>query len=144
MIFRLFQNNSDKNVVDKDIVLKANIEGTLREDCSVIDPIITIDLISLSDIKNINYAQIPDFGRYYYITNIICKGKLFEIHMHVDVLNSYKDEMKLLSAVIARQENNNNVMLTDGLLKTYADPHIEIRKASGSFTDFQYIFCVAG
>lgn len=144
MIFRLFQNNSDKNVVDKDIVLKANIEGTLREDCSVIDPIITIDLISLSDIKSINYAQIPDFGRYYYVTNIICKGKLFEIHMHVDVLNSYKDELKQLSAVIARQENNNNVMLTDGLLKTYADPHIEIRKASGSFTDFQYIFCVSG
>lgn len=144
MILRLFQNNSDKNVVDKEIVLKANIEGTLLEDCSIIDPIISTPLIASNDLKYINYAQIPDFGRYYYVTNIICRGKLFEIHMHVDVLNSYKDEMKQLPAVIARQENNNNVMLTDGLLKTYADPHIEIRKASGSFTDFQYIFCVAG
>jgi hypothetical protein len=144
MILRLFQNISDTNVVQKDIIQKAEISGTLLEDCSILEPVIATPLIAASDLKYINYAEIPDFGRYYYVTDIICRGKLFEVHMKIDVLNTYKDQIKPLQAVIARQEQNNNVMLTDGLLKTYADPHIEIRRASGGFTDFQYIFCVAG
>lgn len=144
MIFRLFQNNSDTNVVQKSIIQKAELSGTLRDDCSIIDPIITVEGIAASDLKYINYAEIPDFGRYYYVTNIILKGNLFEVHMHIDVLNTYKDQIKPLQAVIARQESLNNVMLTDGLLKTYADPNIEIRRSSGGFSDYQYIFCIAG
>lgn len=144
MIIRLFQNNSDANVVQKSITLKAELTGTLRDDCSIIDPIVKIEGIAPSDLKYINYAEIPDFGRYYYVKNIILKGKLFECHMHIDVLNTYKDQIKPIPAIIARQQEVNNVMLTDGLIKTYADPNIEIRRASGGFTDFQYIFCVAG
>ena len=144
MIFRLFQNNSDTNVVQKSITQKAELSGTLRDNCSIIDPIITVEGIAPSDLKYINYAEIPDFGRYYYVTNIILKGKLFEVHMHIDVLNTYKDQIKPIQAVIARQESLNNVMLTDGLIKTYADPNIEIRRSSGGFSDYQYIFCIAG
>lgn len=144
MIIRLFQNNSDANVVQKSITLKAELTGTLRDDCSIIDPIVKIEGIAPSDLKYINYAEIPAFGRYYYIKNIVLKGKLFECHMHIDVLNTYKDQIKPIPAIIARQQEVNNVMLTDGLIKTYADPNIEIRRASGGFTDFQYIFCVAG
>lgn len=144
MIFRLFQNNSDTNVVQKSITQKSELSGTLRDDCSIIDPIINVEGIAPSDLKYINYAEIPDFGRYYYVTNIILKGKLFEVHMHIDVLNTYKDQIKPIEAVIARQEQLNNVMLTDGLIKTYADPNIEIRRSSGGFSDYQYIFCIAG
>lgn len=144
MIIRLFQNNSDANVVQKSITLKAELTGTLRDDCSIIDPIVKIEGIAASDLKYINYAEIPDFGRYYYVKNIILKGKLFECHMHIDVLNTYKDQIKPIPAIIARQQEVNNVMLTDGLIKTYADPNIEIRRSSGGFTDYQYIFCVAG
>lgn len=144
MNLNLFQNNSDKNVMWKQLTPKAQLTGTLREGCSVIDPVIKVQGISASDIPYINYCEIVEFGRYYYIKDIVCVGKLYELHCHIDVLMTYKDQVKSIPAVIARQETVNNVMLTDGLLKTYADPHIEIRRASGGFTDFQYIFCVAG
>lgn len=144
MHLNLFQNNSDKNVMWKQITTKANLEGTLREQCSVIDPVIQVQGISASDIPYINYCEITEFGRYYYINDIVCVGKLYELHCHIDVLMTYKDQVKSIPAVIARQENVNNVMLTDGLIKTYANPEIEIRRSSGGFTDFQYIFCVAG
>ena len=123
---------------------KGTVTGTLREGCSIIDPVIKIEGISGSDLPYLNYLEIVEFGRYYYIKDIVLVGKLFECHCHIDVLETYKDQIKPLRAVIGRQEQVNNVMLTDGLLKTYADPHIEIRRASGGFTDFQYIFCVAG
>ena len=144
MNLNLFQNNSDKNVMWKQITTKANLTGTLRDGCSVIDPIIQVERLGASDIPFINYCEIVEFGRYYYINDIVCVGKLFELHCHIDVLMTYKDQVKSIPAVIARQETVNNVMLTDGLIKTYADPIIEIRKATGGFTEFQYIFTVAG
>lgn len=144
MTINLFQNNSDKNVVSKSLTAKGTVTGTLREDCSIIDPVIKIEGISGSDLPYLNYLEVVDFGRYYYITDIVLTGKLFECHCHIDVLETYKDQIKVLPAVIARQESQNNVMLTDGLIKTYANPEIEIRRSSGGFTDFQYIFCVAG
>lgn len=144
MIIRLFQNNSDTNVMQKSITLKAELTGTLRDDCSIIDPIVKIEGIAPSDLKYINYAEIPDFGRYYYVNNIILKGKLFECHMHVDVLKTYNDKVRAKQAIIARQENSYNLLLSDGLMKTYANPNIEIKQFPGGFTDYQYIFCVAG
>lgn len=144
MQLNLFQNNSDVNVVWKQITPKANLTGTLREDCSIIDPIIRVEGISGSDLPYINYCEIVEFGRYYYIKDIVLVGNLYELRCHIDVLMTYKDQIKNIPAVIARHESTNNVMLTDGMIKTYADPIIEIRKASGGFTDFQYIFTVAG
>lgn len=144
MTINLFQNNSDKNVVSKSLTAKGTVTGTLREDCSIIDPVIKIEGISGSDLPYLNYLEVVEFGRYYYITDIVLTGKLYECHCHIDVLETYKDQIKVLPAVIARQESQNNVMLTDGLIKTYANPEIEIRRSSGGFTDFQYIFCVAG
>lgn len=144
MHLNIFQNNSDKNVVWKQITTKANLTGTLREDCSIIDPIIKVEGISAADLPYINYCEVVEWGRYYYINDIVCVGQLYELRCHIDVLMTYKDQIKNIPAVIARSENHNNVMLADGCIKTYADPIIEIRKASGGFTDFQYIFTVAG
>ena len=144
MHVNVFQNNSDTNVVWKQITTKANLEGYLRENCSIIDPIILVEGLSSSDLPYINYCEVTEFGRYYYINDIVCVGKFYELHCHIDVLMTYKDQIKGIPAVIARQESVNNVMLEDGCIKTYADPIIEIRKASGGFTEYQYIFTVAG
>ena len=144
MNLNIFQNNSDVNVVWKQLTPKTQLQGTLREDCSIIDPIIKVQGIGASDLPFINYCEIVEFGRYYYIKDIVCVGNLYELRCHIDVLMTYKDQIKNIPAVIARQETNNNVMLTDGMIKTYADPIIEIRKSNGGFTDFQYIFTVAG
>ena len=144
MHLNLFQNNSDKNVMWKQLTPKTQLEGTLREGCSIIDPVIKVQGISGSDLPYINYCEVTEFGRYYYIKDIVLVGQLYELHCHIDVLMTYKDQLKTIPAVIARQETVNNVMLTDGLIKTYADPIIEIRKASGGFTEYQYIFTVAG
>ena len=144
MQLNLFQNNSDKNVMWKQITTKANLTGTLREDCSIIDPIIRVEGISGTDLPFINYCEIVEFGRYYYIKDIVLVGNLYELRCHIDVLMTYKDQLRNIPAVIARNEAVNNIMLQDGMIKTYADPIIEIRKSNGGFTDFQYIFTVAG
>lgn len=142
----LYSNTSDNNVVSKSITQLKSMTGTLREACSVTDPIIKVDGLTASQLKSANYAYISDFGRYYYINNIICVGKLYELHMHVDVLMSYASGIRSQTAVISRQQNKNlyNLYLQDGVFKTYANPKYQIKQFPNGFDTQQFIFCVAG
>lgn len=145
MKLKLFNNLSDKIVVDKNITqIGSDLNGTLRENCSVIDPVIKVEGIVGSNLPIYNYAYIEEFARYYYITNIVCVGNLFELHMHVDVLMSYRGDIRTNNAVISRQEKNYNLYLQDGVFKTYSQPHYEIKQFGNGFRDFQFVFCVAG
>lgn len=142
MILKLYKNYSDKNVIDKSITqVGTDITGTLRDDCSIINPVIAIE--GLSDLT-VNYAYISEFGRYYYINNIVCKGNLFELQMHVDVLKTYAAGIRNNSAVISRQQNYYNLYLQDGVFKTYANPHIQIKQFPSGFNSYNFIFSVAG
>ena len=140
----LYTNNSDKRVVTKSLTELVTLEGTLREDCSIVDPVITVQGLNNALAAKCNYAKIAQFGRYYFVNDIIFKGNLFELHLHSDVLASFQTELKSLEAVVARQENNYNLYLNDGMFKTYADPNISIFQFPNGFDTFQYILSVAG
>lgn len=145
MTIELYTNISDKVVVDKNITkIGSDVTGTLREDCSIVDPVIKFEGTVGTNLTSCNYAYIKEFGRYYYITNIVCTGKLFECHMHVDVLKTYAAGIRSNSAVVSRQENAYNLYLQDGVFKTYSQPHIQVAQFPNGFTDFEFIFSVAG
>ena len=144
MTIKLYNNLSDKLVVDKKITQNgSDVTGTLRENCSIIDPVIKMSAIGTYLLSS-NYAYITEFGRYYYITNIVCVGDLFEVHMHVDVLMTFKGDIRNNSAVISRQEKAYNLYLQDGVFKTYSQPHMQVIQFPSGFTDFEFIFSVAG
>lgn len=141
MTIKLYSNTSDKIVVDKSITqVGADITGTLREDCSIIDPVIKMETNPIGS----NYAYISEFGRYYYINNIVCTGKLFEVHMHVDVLKTYAAGIRSNNAVVSRQEKQYNLYLQDGVFKEQANPHYEIKKFPTGFSSFNFILAVSG
>lgn len=145
MRLNLYKNLSDKNHVDKNITQMGNqLTGTLRDNCSIINPVIEIESYTGFDFAECNYAYIPEFKRYYYINNITLKNKMYELTMHVDVLMSYKDEIRSNTAVISRQENNYNLYLQDGVFKTKAFSHIQVVQFPDGFSDFNFIFSVAG
>lgn len=145
MTLKLYTNTSDRNHLDKVITQQgSDISGTLREDCSIVDPVIKIESITNFNLASCNYAYISEFGRYYYITNIVCTGKLYELHMHVDVLMSFKSQIRGNSAVISRNQGVYNLYLQDGVFKTEAFPHYQIMKFPSGFSGYHYIFSVAG
>lgn len=149
MIIKLYKNMSDNNHVDKNIGSALyELDGYLRDSCDILNPIITVQCLTkdstINDFTRCNYCYIEDFGRYYYINDIVINGKVFELHMHVDVLMSYKDEIRANSAVVSRQENKYNLYLQDGVFKTYANPHIQVAQFPNGFTDFNFIFSVSG
>lgn len=137
-------NNSDKKVVTKNVTDLITLSGTLRENCSFVDPIVKVQGINNAIAAACNYATIADFGRYYFVTDIVYTGKLFEIHMHCDVLSSFQTPLKALDAVISRQEKKSNLYLQDGLFRTYQNPHIKIVQFPNGFSTKQFVFSVSG
>lgn len=156
---QLGTNVSAANVVDKEFAVIQSLQGDLRVPSSIVDPIIVVELDSRDEWrKTTNYAYVPAFRRYYYITNIIAvEGarydestkityQLWEIHMHVDVLMSFKDQIRVQKAVVARQENKYNLMLDDGFFMTYQNPKIQTKTFSvaGPFETQEFVLVVAG
>lgn len=137
-------NNSEKNRLDKNITDIITLSGTLRDQTSIINPVIVIEG-DLSSYVNCNYMTISAFNRSYFINNITSiNNNLFEISAHVDVLSTYKTQIRANSAIIARQEKKWNLYLNDGVFKTYQNPHIVTKAFPSGFTQQHFIFSVAG
>ena len=68
-------------------------------------------------IANNNYAYISDDGRYYYVDSVtVGRNGMYAVQLSVDVLMTYADAIKNLSATISRQENIGINNIVDSLL----------------------------
>lgn len=134
---------SDKIALDKNIATIATLSGTLREKCSIVDPVILIQA-DLSDVTAANYLYIPSFSRYYFINNIISiTSTLVELHCHVDVLTSFKAFIRTNQAIINRSEKDWNLYLNDGSIKVYANSIVLTKAFPTGFTKQSYVMAVA-
>ena len=118
MVVRLYACTAENNRVDKTDFLSSefNMEGSLREESSVIDPVILIEKTNPA-IQNYNYMYIPEFGRWYYINDIISVNtKLWEIHAHVDVLYTWGADIRKSKCIIDKTADatDANLYLDDG------------------------------
>lgn len=95
----LFKTNSENNRVVKTLTDEKQLSGELRNQTSVLNPRIRIE--SADNISAYNYAYISEFGRYYYITDIVSvRTKCWVVSLRCDVLMSYKDEIRGLNVIL--------------------------------------------
>ena len=138
----LQKNNSDINRLDKNITNLSTITGVLKDSTSILNPVIKI---SGSIPSTCNYITIPDFGRSYFVTDIrTVTNNIYEITAHVDVLSTYKKEIRECTGIIARQERKWNLYIDDGSFKTYQNQIITIKKFPSGFSTQEFILAVAG
>lgn len=144
MTIEFYVNQSEKNRLDKTLVSAFKSNGELKKDCSIIDPVIKI-VADVSSMSSVNYLYIASFGRYYFINNVISiNNEICEVHAHVDVLSTYKDEIRAQRAVVSRQEKKWNLYLNDGVFKTYQNPYIITKAFSSGFTSQHFVLSIAG
>lgn len=125
------------------------ITGELKNECSIIDPIILLKINDVSTICNCNYMYIKDFGRYYFVNNIVSiRNHIVEIHAHVDVLYTYASEIKKNSVILARYNNTTygNTYLQDSRMASYQDGFTTSYNFSKKFdrSTENFILVVAG
>ena len=112
MNLSLFVNNSEKNKLDKSLSNELKFNGKLREESSVVNPSI---MIQATNPSGYNYAYIPEFKRYYFITDMVSiRTGIWEISMHVDVLMSFKDSIKSTSIILSDTETTGQTNYMSG------------------------------
>ena len=111
----LFKTASENNRVVKVLTDEKQLSGELRNQTSVLNPTIRIE--SSDNISTYNYAYISEFGRYYYITDIVSvRTNCWVVSLRCDVLMSYKDEIQSMNVIL------NNTQET-GLSNYLASPN---------------------
>ena len=156
MRIQFYKCNSDPENLTKDIELLrdgqgniiGNYDGFLRDESSITDPIFRIETVDSGEEfpwARINYFFVPSWGRYYYITDVVVlRTHLYEIHGHVDVLMSFKDELADCTGIAANTENDWNMYLDDGTCRVYQNPHIVTKVFPNWFGNLQIALAVAG
>lgn len=143
------ENLSPSNKVGKNKSNIATATGNLRKGSSVVDPVIEIDSSLSADILGrVNYARIEIWHRYYFVTDVkVDITGLWNIYMHVDVLDSYESQIKAQNAIVARQERRNNMYLDDGWFMAYQNPNVYTQYFSVEepfLRDSEYVLVIAG
>ena len=145
MHITLYKTKSENNRVNKAIREPLPLEGTLKEECDVLNPVITFEL---TDPTVYNYVYIEEFHRYYFIDNIEnIRNNLWKLSLKCDVLFTYRSGIKNLSAVIEKQEGTGYTTeyYNDGSFKVREDNFIEVYNYDNGFNDDgEFILLTAG
>lgn len=102
---------------------QTSVSCDIYEPTDRINPILIVDK-DIVDLSDTNYMYIPEFGRYYFITNITGDaGNRAFVHGHVDVLMTYQDEIKQCKCIANRSTSNYNWYLQDSRRLINAYPY---------------------
>jgi hypothetical protein len=118
MNIKLYYNTSDNRYINKTLLSELSITGTLKDETSLLNPII---VIKSDTVLRYNYAYIPEFKRYYYVTNIeSVRIGLWRLYLQVDPLMSFKGDILSLKVVVNKQseKSNGDEYIDDGSLVT--------------------------
>ena len=122
-----YKSTAEKNRMDKSAYLTEIIQstGTLRRATSIISP--EFEFI-YNKVPDFNYVYIPNFSRYYFIDNIVSlRNNVWTLSLSVDVLMSFKEQIKECDGFIARNEFEFNDYLIDNRRSTQVNVVREIR-----------------
>lgn len=139
----LMNNQEELNKINKNPTTVMTLYGNLREETSIIDPVINVEYDGV--LTNVNYMYIATFHRYYFITKIdSVRTGLWRVCAHCDVLKTYAQGILGCDCVVARNQNNYNLLLNDAYFKVYSNPRVQIANFPNKFTGESYVLVMKG
>lgn len=145
----LYNFSDDVRKIDKTLTNEYQTNAILKDATSTQNPVINIQ--TTDNLSQYNYLYIPNFGRYYFIDDIISvRNNLWQIQCSVDVLMTYSEEIKQCKCLEARNSDQNSKMVIDPDTILTNRKITEVIKFNtgeqlGNFTgDMEYVLVVAG
>lgn len=142
----LYQNYSENNAINKNIVKIADITAICKGPVAVENPILIIEYSS-SDLSA-NYAYVAEYGRYYYINNITAlTGGRLELTLSVDVLMSFSSAILTMPVIVDKQEQLTiaDKYFNDGSYLATQKEFVRIKEFASGFNDSgTYILIACG
>lgn len=149
MTINISSIRTPNNKINKQVYDVVSITGTLRTSCAVENPKIQIDISNMAaadliKFNKANYAQIPEFNRYYFITDrTMVTDKIVELSLTVDVLKTYADQIMAQDCLIDRSEYYGSPYVVDNERPVYNFPMTVTKLFPGSLDDFHFYLTVA-
>ena len=99
----LYKNTSEENAIEKIILDKKTIEGTLKTTIDITDFSVIFNFFE--DWNNYNYVYIEKLKRYYFVeSKRIVNNSLVEYDLIEDVLMSFKDLIREQNILLTESE----------------------------------------
>ena len=118
----LYVCTSKKDTVKKVLTNENIVTGCkLMDSTSILNPVVIFRAGAIDDFLKFNYCKIPQFGRYYYITNKTFNNNTVTLNMEVDPIYSWYDTYKSTSQLISRSESIRNRYIQDGSEPIHSD-----------------------
>lgn len=116
MQIKFYRTLSDKDHLTKNLQNELIINGTLKDSCDILNPVIEFE--NNAELFSKNYCIIPDFGRNYYITGMEIINKRLIVSLHVDVLATYKNDILSSRANIVRSSKGDKYIKDNRAIQT--------------------------
>ena len=105
MTITVYSCSDDFRVMDKTLTEVATLSNVeIYGSCSVLTPVLKLANAS-SQLPQFNYVYIPNFGKYYHVTDIVTdSGGMVYIHCSVDVRYTWRDQIRNCPCNVLRNE----------------------------------------
>ena len=124
------RSNSTKR---PDMALGSGLNCQLKDDCSIIAPVLEIRAMPENLTPLWNYCFIPPFSRYYFINNWTWKNGIWEIECVEDVLASFKMQIGNMSEYVVRAASEADGSIIDMEYPTTALTEVHSRILTNIF-----------
>ena len=146
MTIQLFSNFSKKENSTKKPTgtVDKSVNGYLREPCSLSNPVFKIERLPQDISPAIyTYAIIPDFHRFYFVEDWVWVNGLWECHMSIDVLATYRDIIGASSEYVLRTDSTTifNGEITDTMYPATTDFSMNETYATSAFSSDLSVGC---
>lgn len=99
----LYKNTTEENAIEKIIVDKKSVEGTLKTTIDITDFSVIFNFFE--DWNNYNYVYIEKLKRYYFVeSKRIINNSLVEYNLFEDVLMSFRDLIRQQNILLTESE----------------------------------------
>lgn len=103
MELKLYNVTDGENVINKTMTLKTIMEINLKRDVDIINPRLILIPNLPTGFSGINYAEIPQLNRFYFVDNITnISSTLWQLDLSCDVLETYKADILASKARLYR------------------------------------------
>lgn len=138
-------NTSPTHQINKNINVVDTLTGTFRDSVDILHPVVRIER---DNPVGFNYVYISAFGRCYFVDDVtVVRKGILDLHLSIDVLETFATEILSNSAIVDKQEKTYNLYLNDDSIKIRQDPLItnfEFPKGLFDNNGYEYVLLVAG
>ena len=144
MTLTFYKNLSDPRCATKSLTSLGDLTSCiLRDEEPILTP--TFEVASAALPTDFNYVYCDYTGRYYFTGDaVMVRAGLWDIPCKVDVLSTYYNQFKNVTATIARNENMRTGYMLDDRYKTLCFQEIVTRPFPNAMEDDSIILMTVG